>query len=69
MEEEVKNELLLKCGRLKPPYDEIAREYYLEEMSAAEIAAKRKTNIKTIQTQIYRARDMLRKLYRKGETA
>lgn len=69
MEEEVKGELLKNCKKLKPPYDEIAREYYFEEMSASEIAEKRKANIKTIQTQIYRARDMLRKLYGKEETA
>lgn len=69
IEEEVKRELQENCEKLKPPYDEIARAYYLEERSAAEIAIERKANIKTVQTQIYRARDMLRKLYRKEETA
>ena len=69
MEEEVKRELQRNCEKLKPPYDEIARAYYLEEMSAAEIAEKKKANLKTIQTQIYRARDLLKKLYGKEETA
>lgn len=65
MEQEVKERLLGYCKALKPPYDEIAGDYYLREMTAAEIAEKRGANIKTIQTQIYRARDMLKKLYGK----
>lgn len=65
MEEEVKEELTRCCESLKPPYDEVARDYYLLELSVAEIAKKKNVNPKTIQTQIYRARDMLRKLYGK----
>ena len=65
MEEEIKSNLKISCESLKPPYDEIARDYYLKEMSAKEIAQSRKVNLKTIQTQIYRARDMLRKIYGK----
>lgn len=68
MEAEIKEQLEKNCESLRPPYDEIARDYYLGEMSAAEIAEKRNAKVKTIQTQIYRARDMLRKLYRKEET-
>lgn len=65
MEEEIKRELKRSCENLKPPYDEIAEDYYLKEMSAAEIARKRNSNLKTVQTQIYRARNMLRKIYGK----
>lgn len=65
IEEELKEKLQSCCASLKPPYDEIAREYYLEEKNAAEIAQRRAQNIKTIQTQIYRARDMLKRLYGK----
>lgn len=53
------------CKSLRPPYDEIALDYYYREMNAEEIAAKRGRNLKTVQTQIYRARGMLRKQYRK----
>lgn len=67
MEEEIKNSLKKSCESLKPPYDEIARDYYLKEMSAKEIAIDRKVNLKTVQTQIYRARNMLRKVYGKEE--
>lgn len=69
MEEEVKRSLEKSCRSLKPPYDEIARDYYLLEKSADEMAAERGINKKTIQTQIYRARDLLRKIYRKEGTA
>ncbi len=67
IEEEVKNTLRQQCERLKPPYDEIARAYYLEERSPKEIAMKQGKNVKTIQTQIYRARQMLKKFYGKEE--
>lgn len=69
MEKEVKERLLIYCGKLKKPYDEIARAVYYDEMKADEIAKKRGENIKTVQTQIYRARNMLRKLYGKENSA
>lgn len=65
MEEEIRRELENRCKSLKPPYDEIARDYYIEEKSAGEIAAARGINVKTVQTRIYRARDMLRRIYGK----
>lgn len=68
MEQEIKKQLEVHCESLKPPYDEIARDYYLKEMTASEIAEKKGVNVKTIQTQIYRARDMLRKIYGKEES-
>lgn len=67
MEEEVRQQLLTCCKQLRPPYDEVAKAYYLEEQSAQEIAISRKENVKTIRTQIYRARDMLRKVYGREE--
>ena len=39
--------------------------YFYDEKKAEEIAAEQGKNIKTIQTQIYRARAMLRKIYEK----
>lgn len=67
MEEEIKYRLKKNCESLKPPYNEIAEDYYVMELSAAEIAEKRKVNIKTIQTQVYRARNLLREIYGKEE--
>ena len=63
LEEEVRQTLLDRCRSLKPPYDEIAKAYYYDELDAAEIAAQRGMKLKTVQTQIYRARSMLRKMY------
>lgn len=65
LELEVREQLVEACGRLKPPYDVIARLYFVEEYKADEIAQLQKKNVKTVQTQIYRARGMLRKIYGK----
>lgn len=69
LEEEVRETLLTRCRSLKPPYDEIAEAYYYDEMDAGEIALQRGMKLKTVQTQIYRARSMLRKLYGKEKGA
>lgn len=69
MEQEAKEILLRNCERLKPPYNEVAKAYYYEEMDVKEIAGKRSQKVKTIQTQIYRARAMLRKIYGKENSA
>ena len=65
LEEEVRKTLLERCQSLKSPYDEIARLYYYEELDVDEIAQKKDMKRKTVQTQIYRARAMLRKVYGK----
>lgn len=67
MEDEIKGQLEKYCNELKSPYNKVAKEYYLNELSFGEIAVKLGQNVKTIQTQIYRAREMLRKRYRKEE--
>ena len=65
LELEVREQLVEACNRLKPPYDVIARLYFVEEYKAEEIALLQEKNVKTVQTQIYRARGMLRQIYRK----
>ncbi len=69
LEDEVRAILLARCRSLKPPYDEIAKAYYYDELDAGEIAMQRGMKLKTVQTQIYRARSMLRKLYGKEKGA
>jgi len=64
-EREMRETLKLFCSKLKPPYDEIAYQHFYLEKSANEIAVDKSLKLKTVQTQIYRAREMLRKLYRK----
>lgn len=65
MEKNVFEELKEACMELKEPYGTIAEMYFLEEKTAAEIAALKGKNLKTVQTHIYRARAMLRKRYGK----
>ncbi len=65
LEQEVRQQLKENCLKLKSPYKEVALAYFYEEMDAAAIAGRYGRNIKTVQTQIYRARDALRKLYGK----
>lgn len=62
---EVMEELTACCNALSPPYREIALLYFAQGRTAREIADRSGANIKTIQTQIYRAREMLKKSYRK----
>lgn len=69
LEHETMEQLLLACNSLKPPYAQIARLHFYEEQTAAEIAAATQTNLKTIQTQIYRAKAMLRQKLRPGYTS
>ena len=49
------------CQKLKEPYKTIATEHFCREKSVGEIARERGVNQKTVQTQIYRARGMLKK--------
>lgn len=56
------------CRSLKPPYDQVALSYYCEDKTAKEIASQTGCKTKTVQTQIYRARSMLAKLWKKEDT-
>lgn len=65
LEAELRATLLKRCSELKPPYATVARLYFYEEKTPEEIASAQNKNLKTVQTQIYRARAMLRKRYEK----
>lgn len=69
LEKEVRRTLLERCLSLKSPYDEIAKAYYYDELSAEEIAREKGMKKKTVQTQVYRARSMLRRMYEKEKGA
>lgn len=62
---EVRDHLYEACCKLKPPYNEIALDYFYYEMDVSQIAAKTGRNIKTLQTQIYRAKGQLKRIYGK----
>ena len=49
------------CQSLKSPYKEVATEHFYREKTAKEIAGESNKGVKTVQTQIYRAKAMIRK--------
>lgn len=61
----IKEHLLNCCKQLKPPYNVVATDYFYKEMSVSQMVLIYEKNEKTVQTQIYRAKAMLRKLYGK----
>ena len=48
--------------QLKSPYKEVAYAHFCKELSVPEIAQQTGKNPKTVQTQLYRARAMLKKM-------
>lgn len=66
LNQEVVEELKMACKKLSPPYDAIAYAHFVEGKTAKEIAVQTEENIHTVQTKIYRAREKLQKLIRKG---
>lgn len=56
------------CSRLRSPYKEVATAHFCEELSVTEIARRLGKNPKTIQTQLYRARAMLKQLLESEQT-
>lgn len=67
LETEIQNHLYESCCKLSSPYREVALDYYYYELDINEIAQKTGKNKKTLQTQIYRAKGMLKKLMRKED--
>ncbi|KSV59340.1 RNA polymerase sigma factor [Acetivibrio ethanolgignens] len=65
MEVSEQEKLLSLCKSLKQPYDQIAIDYFYHEMTAKDMAEHYNKNLKTVQTQIYRAKNMLKKLWRR----
>ncbi len=53
------------CKELPEGYDRAAMEHFVGGRTAREIAEESGENIKTIQTRIYRAKELLKKKYRK----
>lgn len=57
------------CSRLRSPYREVAIAHFCEELSVTEIARMKGKNPKTIQTQLYRARGMLKKFLEEDQAS
>lgn len=62
---EILEELRLCCNALSPPYREVAIAHFMDGKTAKEIAQESQTNINTVKSHIHRAREMLKKSYRK----
>lgn len=69
LQKESKEQIDRCCDRLKEPYKTVAREHFYLEKSAAEIAQESGRPLKTVQTQIYRAKAMLKKAVKEASHA
>ncbi len=67
LEAELQEQLRVCCSQLPEPYRQVALDHYYHEMDINEIVAKTGKNKKTLQTQIYRAKGMLRERMRKED--
>ena len=66
LQQESKQYVIHVCQKLKSPYREIALEHFYREKTAAQIAAEQGKNLKTVQTQIYRAKAMIKNIMKGG---
>lgn len=67
LKKESKKEVLNLCKQLAIPYQEVALEHYYKELSVQEIAKKTGKNVKTIQTQLYRAKALIKKILERSD--
>lgn len=65
LQQESKQYVIHVCQQLKSPYKEIALEHFFREKTAAQISAEQGENLKTVQTRIYRAKTMIKKIVQK----
>lgn len=61
LRQESKDYVYTICQSLKSPYKEVATEHFFREKTAKEIAQESGKGLKTVQTQIYRAKAMIKK--------
>lgn len=67
MQDDIKYQLFNACNGLKAPYNEVATQYYCNGKTAMQIASDSGKKLKTVQTQIRRAKEMLKKKIRKED--
>ena len=64
LEKDTEKQIKELCISLKEPYRSTAIFYFCDQMNAQEISRATGKNLKTTQTQIYRTKAMLRKLWK-----
>lgn len=62
IQKEAKELVLSVCNQLQSPYREVAYEHFYLEKPMPQIAREKDTNLKTIQTRVYRAKAQIRRL-------
>lgn len=67
LEDLVQEELRELCDSLSPPYNQVAEQHFCQGMTAKQIAQATGSKLKTIQTQIGRAKKQLQKKYHRVE--
>ena len=68
LQEESRQEVLKLCRQLPPPYNDFAEAHFYEERSIREIAEEKGRNLRTVQTQVYRAKGLLKKRLKGGHS-
>ena len=60
LNKEIMEEMKERCQALKPPYCDVAVEHFIRGKTAKEIALETKVPLNTVQTRLYRARELLK---------
>lgn len=58
------NKIRSLCSKLKDPYKTVALNYFCENIKLSSMAKSNGQNLKTLQTQLYRAKKLLRVLWK-----
>ncbi|MCY6369911.1 RNA polymerase sigma factor [Clostridium ganghwense] len=61
IQEERKREVICYCNELPLKYKSVIKKFYIQNKSYKEIAAEENISIKTVETRLYRAKNLLRK--------
>ena len=67
MAKDVEKRFLGSCNKLDEPYRTAAVGHFIQGKTAKEISLEKGVPLKTMQSHIYRAREMLKKIIRKEE--
>lgn len=64
LEKDLEERVQCLCGKLKEPYRTVAINYFCKDLKLSEVAANTGQNLKTLQMQLYRAKQLLRALWK-----
>jgi RNA polymerase sigma factor (sigma-70 family) len=64
IKEETKSNVKIRINELPPIYRQVIYQYYFHQLSYQEMAVLEGVEIKTIESRLYRARSMLKKLWK-----